>query len=183
MVTIKFEGVVYDLDEVDGTWMLEEARDALANASGSLKIFDAGEWKLMLRGQAIEGERQRLSSLGVEAGARLDVVRVKGSNRPPNAKAARSAAADGADRHRPLTLRFDAVIDIDDAPHTLRYHGMRSRLRDDAVEREIAPLPPDYRDDALRAVYAAVDDMLKVDATQRELRVRDRDLVVLITDD
>ena len=71
----------------------------------------------------------------------------------------------------------------DDAPHPLKYQGMRSRLRDAAAEREVAPLPPDYRDDALRAVYAAVDDMLRADATHREIRVRDRDLVVLITDD
>ena len=126
--------------------------------------------------------RAAATALGVENGARLDVVRVSGSNRPPRAKAAARATLE-ADRARPLTLRFDAVIDIDDAPHTLKYQGMRSRLRDDAAEREVAPLPPDYRDDALRAIYAAVDDMLRTDATHRDLRVRDRDLVVLITDD
>ena len=40
------EGSTYELDEVDLTWTLHEFRDALANACGSFKIFDADEWRI-----------------------------------------------------------------------------------------------------------------------------------------
>lgn len=180
-ISMSHEGVTYELDEVDATWTLEELRDSLANASGSFKVFDAGEWHVLSKGKLVEGERRTLASLGVRDGVKLDVVRVKASNRPPASR--RPAPVPAADADRPVTLTFDAVIDIDDAPRPLEYAGLRSRLRDDAARREAAPLPADLKDDALRAVYAAVDDMLKNDEVDRTLTVRDRTLVVRITDD
>ena len=50
------------------------------------------------------------------------------------------------------------MIDIDEQPHTNQIYGVRTRLRDDACDRELERLP-----DAKRAVYLAVDAMLKAD--------------------
>ena len=63
-----------------------------------------------------------------------------------------------------MTARFDVVSDIDEQPHTNPVYGVRTRLRDDACDRELERLP-----DAKRAVYVAVDAMLKADEKRRVL--------------
>ena len=63
-----------------------------------------------------------------------------------------------------MTARFDVIIDIDEQPHTNQIYGVRTRLRDDACDRELERLP-----DAKRAVYLAVDAMLKKDEKRRVL--------------
>lgn len=181
VICIKHEGVDYELDEVDVQWTLEEMRDALANMSGSFKIFDAGEWKVMLNGKAIEGERTSLLSLDVRHDSKLEMVRVSGSNRPGKTESARPKPP--KTDLKSLTCRFDAIIDIDDNLHTLKYAGMRSRLRDDAALRETTTVAPEARDDALRAIYAATDEMLRLDKTETTANVRGYEIRVLITDD
>ena len=180
VLTVKHEGVSYELDEVDLQWTLEECRGEVAAQSGSFKVLDDGEWKLMLNGKAVEGERMRLSVLGLSMDSRLEMVRVDGSNRPPRREVSLPPPAPDVEK---VTCRFDAVIDLDDAPHTLAYAGMRSRLRDDAALRELSVVPDKDRPDALRAVYAAVNDMLAADDTDRALRVGAIDVRVLIVDD
>ena len=49
------------------------------------------------------------------------------------------------------------MIDIDEQPHTNQMYGVRTRLRDDACDRELE------RPDAKRRRYLAVDAMLKAD--------------------
>ena len=91
--------------------------------------------------------------------------------------------ADDMERTESFVTLFEAVIDLDDAPRTLPYQGLRSRLRADAANRELAAIPEARRHDALRAVYGAVNDMLDADATDRSLTVGDVDVTVLIVDD
>ena len=174
-LTITHEGVAYDLDDVDLQWTLEECRGALADASGSLRILDDGEWKLRRDGKTVEGERLTLAALGVGLRDALELVRVDGGNRPPRAAAKPLG--------KKIPCRFDAVIDLEDAPRALPYQGLRSRLRADAANRELAAIPEERRHDALRAVYGAVNDMLDADATDRSLTVGDVDVTVLIVDD
>eukprot|EP00629_Pelagomonadales_sp_RCC1024_P015897 CAMPEP_0119270644 /NCGR_PEP_ID=MMETSP1329-20130426/7566_1 /TAXON_ID=114041 /ORGANISM="Genus nov. species nov., Strain RCC1024" /LENGTH=169 /DNA_ID=CAMNT_0007270669 /DNA_START=211 /DNA_END=717 /DNA_ORIENTATION=+ len=167
---VHHESVDYDLADVDLTYTLEQLRDALANDCGSFKVFDDGEWKIMYDGRALEGERLTLLQHRVPAHARLEVTRVNGSNRPPRADPVRVEAAAGP-APTEVTARFDPTIDIDDAPHPLAYAGMKSRLRDAAAIRELAHVREEARHDCLRAVFAAVNDMLVEDATERELKV------------
>ena len=60
--------------------------------------------------------------------------------------------------------------------------GMKSRLRDAAAIRELAPIREDARHDALRAVFGAVNDMLVKDEAKRVLKVRDLTITVLLED-
>ena len=59
---------------------------------------------------------------------------------------------------------------------------MKSRLRDAAAIRELAHVREEARHDALRAVFAAVDDMLAKDQMKRVLKVRDLTITVVIED-
>ena len=63
----------------------------------------------------------------------------------------------------------------------LAYAGMTSRLRDAAAIRELARAP-EPRHDALRAVYAAVDDMLARDEASRTVTAGALTIKVLIED-
>ena len=60
--------------------------------------------------------------------------------------------------------------------------GMKSRLRDAAAIRELAPIREEARHDALRAVFGAVNDMLVKDEAKRVLKVRDLTITVLLED-
>ena len=152
------EGSTYELEEVDLTWTLHEFRDALANACGSFKIFDADEWRVRKgpdeKKDDLVGETLSLLQHGVPLDATLNVVRVAASSRPPGTST-RKRVIEGPPPES-LTARFDVVIDIDEQPHTNQIYGVRTRLRDDACDRELERLP-----DAKRAVYLAVDAMLK----------------------
>ena len=160
------EGSTYELDEVDLTWTLHEFRDALANACGSFKIFDADEWRVRKglddKKDDLVGETLSLLQHGVPLDATLNVVRVAASSRPPGTSM-RKRVVEGPPPES-LTARFDVVIDIDEQPHTNQIYGVRTRLRDDACDRELERLP-----DAKRAVYLAVDAMLKKDEKRRVL--------------
>ncbi|KAH8072365.1 hypothetical protein JL721_3635 [Aureococcus anophagefferens] len=173
-LTITHEGVAYDLDDVDLQWTLEECRGALAGggrcASSTTASGSCGD------GETVEGERLTLAALGVGLRDALELVRVDGGNRPPGAAAAAPAPT------RKITCRLTRS-----STSTTRrgrsYQGLRSRLRADAANRELAAIPEERRHDALRAVYGAVNDMLDADATDRSLTVGDVDVTVLIVDD
>ena len=160
------EGSTYELDEVDLTWTLHEFRDALANACGSFKIFDADEWRVRKgpddKKDDLVGETLSLLQHGVPLDATLNVVRVAASSRPPGTAMRKQVIAGPPPES--LTARFDVVIDIDEQPHTNQIYGVRTRLRDDACDRELERLP-----DAKRAVYLAVDAMLRADEKRRVL--------------
>ena len=174
------EGCTYELGEVDLTYTLHEFRDALANSCGSFKIFDVDEWRIR-KGEEKEddlvGETLSLLQHGVGLGATINVVRVAASSRPPGAMK-RQETAEGPPPET-MTARFDVVIDVDDQPHTNPLFGVRSRLRDDACDRELARRPG-----AKRAVYLAVDAMLRAAETRRVLGAGGGEGVeVLLVDD
>jgi len=178
-ITVKLEGIDYELPEVDLTYTLAELRDAVANDAGTFKIFDAAEWRLRFKDRDLDGDATLLQ-LDVPADASLEIVRVAASNRPPKADQRRVVKEVGPPPTE-LTCRFDAVIDVDDRPHALAYAGMTSRLRDAAAIRELARAP-EPRHDALRAVYAAVDDMLARDEASRTVTAGALTIKVLIED-
>ncbi|KAJ1455909.1 hypothetical protein M885DRAFT_616731 [Pelagophyceae sp. CCMP2097] len=159
---VTYEGSVQFVDAEVG-WTLEELRAEIASSSGEYQLLDAGEWQLLYGATVLEGERRSLADLGVNVRtAQLTVRRAPATTfRPGNAVGQQTAPR--ATQNEVVRLRFDRVIDLDDDSRTTHVAGvaLKTRLRDDAVSRELDFLPKSLHAAARPLLHGTVAALLQ----------------------